>query len=300
MGRTTSHRSTVSAVFLGACLFLVQGPASAGLHDYRLLYGQGNATAIGTAELFIDILDPVYNTGYVWGGSAMSGGDGVSAISDASGASMTFQLDAEVGNLGAHLYSGSSAGLTPGYITRANAGGNTSARWGDRITLTGPFGTLVRLRATIELEASGTVYPFSVNSSPGFGPIGNSLSYYVALPVVGANTYSCLDRDGDCFVSQTFEFEVYSGTVHDLTASLDLTAYSAAVATTVPDPLPTQSNTSFDARARFYLDVLTPGFGYTTSSGIDLATPVPEPAAGASLLAGLLLLSGQARRRLRR
>ena len=286
-----------------AALVLMQSPAAAGTDDYRLLYGQATSTAKGTGDLVIDVLDPAYNTGYVYGGPALSTGGtiGVNAISDVSVAGMNFSLYAQVGELRNNLVSYSSTSLTPSpYDTSANAWGVSIARWGDSFTLSGAYGTTVRMRARIELDASGVVDPFSLNATPGGGPIGNALSYYVAMPVVGAKTYTCYDRNGSCSFSQEFEFDLISGTTHGLNADLTLSAYSAAVASYSENPLPLYSSTSFSSRGRVYLDVLTRGFSYTMSSGLQLTSPVPEPSMAASTLAGLLLLGGLARLRERR
>jgi hypothetical protein len=276
-------------------LVLMQASAAAA-DDYRSLRGQATSAASGTVELFIDTLDPSYNTGTVYGGGALStnGGIGVHAISDASDAYLNFSMYAQVGELQNNIVTSSVAAITasPRDIS-ANAWGATVATWGDRITLSGAYGSTVRMRATIQLDATGSVSPFSLNSSPGYGPIGNSLSYYVALPVVGAMTHTCNDRDGGCSFSQVVEFDVISGTIHGLTASLTLSAHSAAWAGVGENPLPLLSTTSFQSRGLVYLDVLTPGYSYTMSSGLLLTSPIPEPPMAASMLAGLLFLAGR-------
>lgn len=303
MNTKTKPWMTVRAAALLAGPLLMQSSAAANPADYRLLYGQATSSAKGTGDLIIDVLDPAYNTGHVWGGSALStnGSLGVHAISDVSVADLSFSLYAEVGLLRNNIVSNSSTSLTLSpYDTSANAWGVSIARWGDSFTLSGPYGTPVLMRATIELDATGAVDPFSLNSAPGNGPIGNSLTYYVALPVVGAKTHTCDDRNGGCSVSQVFEFSLLSGTTHGLNADLTLSAYSAAVASYSPNPLPTQASTSFQSRGRVFLDVLTPGFSYTMSSGLLLTSPVPEPPMAASMLAGLLLIGQWLWRRARR
>jgi hypothetical protein len=290
------------AALLGALMFL-QSPALAGADDYRSLFGQATSAATGTVELFIDTLVPSYNTGTVYGGPALStnGGIGVNATSDASDAYLNFSMYAQVGELRNNIVTSSVAAITASpYAISANAWGGSVATWGDRITLSGAYGSTVRMRATIQLDATGSVSPFSLNSSPGYGPIGNSLSYYVALPVVGAMTHTCNDRDGGCSFSQVMEFDVISGTIHGLTASLTLSAHSAAWAGVGVNPLPLLSTTSFQSRGLVYLDVLTPGFSYTMSSGLQLTSPVPEPPIAALMLAGMLLLGHRARQGLMR
>ena len=303
MNKTAKPWIAARVVALGAGLVLMQAPGAAASEDYRQLYGQATSSAKGTGDMVIDVLDPAYNTGYVWGGPALSTGGtiGVNAISDVSVAGQNFSLYAQVGELRNNLVSYSSTSLTPSpYDTSANAWGVSIARWGDSFTLSGAYGTTVRMRARIELDATGAVDPFAYNSKPGDGPIGNALSYYVAMPVVGAKTYTCYDRNGSCSFSQEFEFDLISGTKHGLNADLTLSAYSAAVASHTENPLPLYSSTSFNSRGRVYLDVLTRGFSYTMSSGVDLTSPVPEPSTAASLLVGLLLLGHVARRRQRR
>lgn len=68
---------------------------------------------------------------------------------------------------------------------------------------------------------------------------------------------------------------------------------------TLENPLPLQSISAFQARGRVFLDVLTPGYSYTMSSGLLLTSPVPEPPIAASMLAGLLLAGRGAMRRQR-
>jgi hypothetical protein len=106
-------------------------------------------------------------------------------------------------------------------------------------------------------------------------------------------THTCNDRDGGCSFSQVVEFDVISGTIHGLTASLTLSAHSAAWAGVGENPLPLLSTTSFQSRGLVYLDVLTPGYSYTMSSGLLLTSPIPEPPMAASMLAGLLFLAGR-------
>lgn len=293
----------VRVVALVGAVALMHTPAVAGAADYRQLYGQATSSAKGTADLIIDVLDPAYNTGYVYGGSALStnGSIGVNAIADASVADLSFSLYAQVGELRNRIVSNSTASITLSpYDTSANAWGVSIARWGDSFTLSGAYGSTVRMRATIELDAVGNIDPFALNSAPGGGPIGNSLSYYVALPVVGATTHTCIDRTGGCSFSQTYEFDLVSGTTHGLNADLTLSAYSGAVASYTANPLPTHASTSFQSRGRVFLDVLSPGFSYTMDSGLQLTSPVPEPPMVASMLAGLLLVGQLARRRAKR
>ena len=296
MNRLSIPRAAARLVAAACTVLLVQTAATAAVNDYRSLSGQASSAAMGTTELFIDNLVPSYNTGTVWGGSALStqGNIGVEAISDVSQGYLNFSLYAEVGELRNNIVTGSIAAITdtPRDVS-ANAWGATVAQWGDSFTLSGAYGSPVRMRATINLQASGTLTPYSLNSQPGAGPIGNSLSYYVALPVVGATTHTCKDRDGGCSFLQVVEFELISGTTHGLNAALSLTAHSAAVAAHGENPLPLQSTSAFQSRGRVFLDVLTPGFSYTMSSGLLLTSPVPEPPIAASMLAGLLLLAGR-------
>ena len=296
MNKPANLQVTVQVLVAAGSLTLLPSAALAATDDYRLLYGQATSSAKGTEDLVIDVLDPAFNTGYVYGGSALStnGSIGVRALSNASEGRLSFSLYAEVGDLRNNIASGSFAGFAAPYPhdISANAWGVSIARWGDSFTLSGAYGTPVQMRARIELDASGGLSPAAVA-----GHIGNSLSYYVALPVVGAHTFSCVDRNSLCNVSQTFDFTLLSGTTHGVNADLTLSAYSAAVASYSPNQLPTSSDVSFSSRGRVFLDVLTPGYSYTMSSGLLLTSPIPEPPMAASMLAGLLLLVGRLARR---
>ena len=296
MNKPANLQVTVQVLVAAGSLTLLPSAALAATDDYRLLYGQATSSAKGTEDLVIDVLDPAFNTGYVYGGSALStnGSIGVRALSNASEGRLSFSLYAEVGDLRNNIASGSFAGFAAPYPhdISANAWGVSIARWGDSFTLSGAYGTPVQMRARIELDASGGLNPF-----PVAGTISNSLSYYVALPVVGAHTFSCVDRNSLCNVSQTFDFTLLSGTTHGVNADLTLSAYSAAVASYSPNQLPTSSDVSFSSRGRVFLDVLTPGYSYTMSSGLLLTSPIPEPPMAVSMLAGLLLLVGRVARR---
>lgn len=171
--------------------------------------------------------------------------------------------------------------------------------WFDTITVAGPPGSLVTLRATATFTETFAATP-SPTDPHTCAPTVVSVVMTIDLGSAGQLRRSdgvgiCSTREG--LPTQTLTFDAYAGQVLVVSGSFhgNVDAHAGKV-----DPLGyfASSAASIDAShtMAFSLDVLTPGASYTTASGVSYASGAavpPAPPVTALTLSGTSFRGGQ-------
>lgn len=192
----------------------------------------------------------------------------------------------------AHADAAGIAAVSPGVMrayagisalgVNAGAGASGSLEWGDTITIqsdTLPLGTPVQLQAALSLHRSLSGSPGTVVYASAYGPFGLSIYDSLSAPnpvqsvskLVSTQVGSVLSLSGWMYFNA-------GGTSEGPGISALMDAW----------------NTS-----RFTLEVLTPGAGYSSASGLGYAVPEPGTATLLGIgvaVAGLILRFGRGRR----
>jgi hypothetical protein len=197
---------------------------------------------------------------------------------------------------------------------------SASSAWSDKITITSsglPKGTLVDLRTTFLLEATGGGHP----TIPGYADI--SWNEHVAIdanvwlstlppgwtrywtgygPIeydYSANSTTCA-ASGMCAPTE-FKFDQWVAVGSSYTIGASLSGGAVAV-TGVYDGSPFVSDAlevwNASSTGIYELDILTPGASYVSASG-HVYSATPEPASLLLLGSGMAALAGTIRRKLR-
>lgn len=241
-------------------------------------------------------------------------GDITLNIQTAGGANNSYQVNswgqswatlqaqsAQYGVLGGQATAGSQ--MPDGYT---GSGGAASMRdaWSDLFTIqsaTLAAGTPVQLQLTVQLDISmsavdpdgaGGSASAAARSAAAFHFGGWDAPWITGLDL-GAGTGHASSVLNGIFSSSTFVNTAVGQTLH-LVGDMTL-AYSQRNSTAARGWFSGKS----EGTASFYVDVLTPGAGYSTASNFSYAAPVPEPAHWMLLSGGLWVVGALARRRVR-
>lgn len=202
--------------------------------------------------------------------------------------------------------SGSSSG---GYVIGTDISSKLTLEWNDQLTAhgTGDSGRAV-LQFTLVLHDVIGGAPLSslpCEASNGAANCGYAESQFFASGPSGSLRD---DIGGEHTSSMSFIGTYDTETAFGITGRLIVGATGctgmtfAAVAICHDGSKPSDSSTFSNAcnTASFYVQSLTPGIWFSSSSGHDYTAPVPEPASVELLLAGLLGLGGAVRGRRRK
>lgn len=165
-------------------------------------------------------------------------------------------------------------------------------QWNDTMTITGS-GTFA---LTVELDSKVEGSPLRPNGTAANG-IDNFSNVEARLGLYNQSGGSILQLivndamdDGDQGFqhrSQTFMFNGTAGQLIDLAGSMEITLLFGALLGTLSWDIDAGST------ANFYIDPISPGAAYTTTSGVSyLSTTIPLPATTWLLLSALSLLGG--------
>ena len=178
------------------------------------------------------------------------------------------------------------------YFKAARAAAAASATFLDDLTIAGPAGGAAQIRLVLDFERL-----IQQSGAPVAATATASVAMYGVNPNGTSNTLANLQivECPNCPAAPRLREAIFFAPVGTWVLSQQLYLDGSA-GTSQASP---SSGFLIDAShtAQAYLEVLTPGFSFVTASGHDYALPIPEPASGALVAAGLAALARRERRR---